>query len=441
MMRLQDSKALPPGPRFVPAVAMGYLRDSFAFYERCAARYGDPFLLPTPWGRLVVTGRPEGIETIFTAPPETFGIFARTVVEPLMGPTSLMVTSGAEHARNRRLLMPLFHTHRVAAYAASMTGIAAEGIGRLQPGQRFVAQDVMHAITLEIILSTFFGASDARKEKLRGALIAVQAAMGPAIAFLPILRRELGGIGPWAKFRRAIRELDAIVQSLCADARVAGSGEDVLALLVHARFDDGSRYSDGEIRDELVSLVYAGHETLAASLAWALYWIHRDGEVLQRLREELASLPDDAPPERVVSLPFLDAVCLESLRLGPVVPEVTRQLLRPLSLLGYELPEGLAVAASIALAHANEAVFADAREFRPSRFLGRKYSPFELLPFGGGTHRCLGAGMAMVEMKLVLATVLRCTALRLMTTGPVRATRRGVLLGPHDAVVFEVNRR
>jgi cytochrome P450 len=425
---------LPPGPRVLPLVAARYLADSYGFYRRCAARYGDPFTLRTPWGPLVVTGRREAIEAIFTAPPESFGIFARTVVEPLLGPTALMVTSGREHQRDRRLLTPRFHTRGVSRHVAAMVDRTVEEVRRWPVGQPLVAQDAMHAITLEIILTVFFGATDDRKGALRDALQAVLRTMGPGIAFLPFIRHEFGGIGPWARFKRAIRGLDAIAQQMIGEARRSEPRDDLLSMLVGLRDEQGQGYTDIEVRDQLISLVYAGHETLAGSLAWTLYWLHRHPETLDRLRAELATEGDGV--ERLGSLPYLDAVCNESLRLGPIVPEVTRRLLQPMTLLGYDLPAGVTVAPSIALAHLNEEVFPRALEFLPERFLGRKYSPFEFLPFGGGTHRCLGASLAMYEKKIVLSTILRCCRFRLVTDGPVAPTRRGVLLGPHDGVVL-----
>lgn len=437
-MRADESQAarstrLPRGPRLFPLVAAQYLADSYGFYQRCVRRYGDPFTLRTLWGPLVVTGRPEGIEAIFTEPHDHYGIFARTVVEPFLGPTALMVTSGREHSRNRRLLTPRFHTRSVSHHTAAMVGLTAERVRQWPIGQPFIAQDAMHAITLEIILRVFFGATDERKDALRQALLAVQRTMGPAIAFLPIIRHEFGGIGPWARFQRAIRELDAIAQTMIDQARASEPRDDVLSMLVGVRDEAGHGYSDIEVRDQMVSLVYAGHETLAGSLAWTLYWLHRHPATLQRLREEIDAASDLTA---LLGLPYLDAVCNESLRLGPIVPEVTRRLLRPMTLLGYDLPAGVTVAPSIALAHLNEATYPRPHEFLPERFLGRKYSPFEFLPFGGGTHRCLGAALAIYEMKLVLATILRCCRLKLVTDGPVRPTRRGVLLGPHDGVVL-----
>ncbi len=431
--RLAD---LPPGPRSFPLIAAHYLRDSYGFYARCVKRYGDPFSLVTPWGPLVVTGRPEGIETIFSAPPESFGIFARTVVEPFLGPTSLMVTSGHEHLRNRRLLTPRFHTRSVSHHAAAMAELTRQEASRWPVGTPIVAQDAMHAITLEIILTVFFAAKDERKEALRNALLAVQRTMSPAIAFLPFIRREFGGVGPWARFQRAMRHLNGIAQQMIDEARRREAGDDLLSVLVGVRDEEGHGYSDVEVRDQLVSLVYAGHETLAGSLAWTLYWLHRHPATLDRLREELATTGSAGGTGRLASLAYLDAVCNESLRLGPIVPEVTRLLRRPMTLLGYQLPAGVTVAPSIALVHMNEAIYPRPLEFRPERFLDRKYSAFEFIPFGGGTHRCLGASLAMYEMKIVLATILRCCRFRLVTKGSVRPTRRGVLLGPHDGVVL-----
>jgi cytochrome P450 len=436
-----DLTRLPPGPRCFPLVALRYLRNSESFYASCAARYGDPFRMPSYWGPLVVTGRAEGIRAIFTGPAAQYGIFARTVVEPFLGPTSLMVTSGEQHSRARRALQPRFHGREVSGYGEAMIDITASQLEQWQTGQSVVAQRAMHSITLEIILTVFFAAHEERRPFLREALLRVQSSLGPAIAFLPFLRAKFGGIGPWARFRRAVDALDFIIYEMISDARTADKSGDIMGMLISLRHEDGSQFSDLEIRDQLVSLVYAGHETLAGSLSWALHWIGCDRNILNRLEAEIEGTGVAASPVAIAALPFLDAVCNETLRMAPVVPEVTRQLLAPMDLLGYTLPAGVTLAPSISLAHQDPSVFPEPTKFRPERFLERKYTPFEFLPFGGGTHRCLGASLAMYEMKLVLATIIRNVHFRLASTAPIRASRQGVLLGPREPIVLNVERR
>lgn len=432
--REQVVDRFPPGPRWMPLIVARYLRDPCGFYARCVRLYGDPFLMPTPFGPLVVTGRPEGIETIFAADPDTFDIFAQSSVQPFLGASSLMLSTGGSHLRMRRLLMPRFHGRQVVQFSSTMQAIATEAAAGWPMGQPFVAQEAMQALSFEIILRVFFGAKEHRKALLRTSLHAVQQTTSPAITFVSMLRHQFGGFGPWAKFCRAMKRLDDTVYSLIAEARHTSSEDDILGLLLSVRHEDGSGLSDLEIRDQLVSLVAAGHETLASALAWALYWLHRHPEVLTHLCDELTTVEDDAEFKQLMTLPYLDAVCNETLRLSPILPEVPRLLRRPFQFLGYSLPAGYGVASIASLVHMREDLYPAAGEFQPQRFLQRKYSPFEFVPFGGGTHRCLGATFAFYEMKVVLAALLRHCRFSIHAATAVRPRRQQSFpFGPHGA--------
>ncbi|MCU1330499.1 MAG: cytochrome [Bryobacterales bacterium] len=434
-MEIQMNR-LPAGPRSTVVLAARYLHDACAYYARCESRYGDPFTLPTPFGPLVVTGAPEGIQTIYTADPDTFDIFAKSSVEPFLGASSLMLSTGETHSRNRRLLLPRFHGRHIDQFAAAMAEAAARAMARWRPGKSFVAQDEMHHISLDIILKVFFGAKAEILAPIEDALLIAQQSITPAITFLPCIRHQFAGLGPWARFRRAMENFDRVIFQMIREARLQPSEDNILGLLLTARYEDGEGLSDVAVRDEIVSLVAAGHETLASALAWALYWLHREPAALTRLREETADVGTNF--ERLFALPYMDAVCNETLRLCPILPEVTRLLRRPLKLLGYTLPAGVGVASVATLVHMREDLYPQAHEFRPERFLSRKYSPFEFVPFGGGTHRCLGASFAIFEMKIVLAKILRDCRLRLLTPGPIRPRRRSVPFGPQRGVVFMV---
>lgn len=432
---------LPNGPRFMPWVSGRYLHDACGFYDFCARKYGDPFLLRTPFGPLVATGRPEGVRAIYTADPDTFDIFARSSVLPFLGPSSLMLAIGEPHLRARRLLMPEFHGSRISGFSASIHAIASECFDQWPVGVPFVAQELTHEMALQIILKLFFGAGDNRKHALRSALSAAHATISPWITFLSLLRHEFGGIGPWARFRRAMRELERVVYKMIADARETRSDADFLGLLAAARHEDGSSLSDQEIRDHLVSLVAAGHETLASSLAWALYWLHRNQGAIERLHEELVSFHPDDGFSKLLTMPYLDAVCKETLRLSPILPEVSRLLRKQFDFLGFTLPPGVGVATIATLVHMREEIYPEPDMFRPERFLASKFSAFEYIPFGGGSHRCLGAAFAAQEMKIVLATLLMRGNFRLCSTESVRPSRRSVPFGPGKAVRIVLERR
>ena len=235
--------------------------------------------------------------------------------------------------------------------------------------------------------------------------------------------------------------LDATIHSLIADRRAGSSAGGLIDLLLAAKFADGSAMSDTEVRDQLVSFVAAGHETLAVSLTWALYWIHRQPQIRERLLTELDQAGWPTDPETIAALPYLDAVYRETLRISPILPEVTRRLRRPLELLGYRLPAGVGVATLASLVHMNEELYPDPRSFRPERFLERSYSAFEFVPYGGGPHRCSGAAFAMYEMKIVLATLLREHDFRMTAQDPMRASRQPnvALFGPASPVVLVVD--
>ena len=434
--------SMPPGPRSKNLAMINVLRDACGYYARCAQRFGDPFTLPTPFGPLVMTGRPEGIRTIYAAEPDSFEIFVEEP-QPFLGPTSVMQSNGQEHLRRRQLLNPFFTRSSLVEYCTTIADAAAGFAAGLKPGDRFVAQEAMHDLSLRIILRIFFGAENAQLEAVRDALVNIQraSAMWPVMAFFGSLRHRFWGLGPLARLARAVDILDTTIRKVIADRRAGSSAGGLIDLLLAAKFADGSSLSETEVRDQLVSLVSAGHETVARGLTWALYWILRQPEVHERLLAELRQAGWPTEADKIAALPYLDAVYRETLRLSPIIPEVTRRLRRPLDLLGYRLPAGVGVATLAMLVHMREELYPDSRSFRPERFLERSYSAFEFVPFGGGSHRCMGANFAMYEMKIVLVTLFREHAFRLIAADPMRAARQRnvIVFGPRSRVVVVVD--
>ena len=436
--------SLPPGPRSKNIAMINALRDACTYYATCAQRFGDPFTLPTPFGPLVMTGRPEGIRTIYGVDPEHLDIFVEEL-QPFLGPTSVMQTSGREHLRRRQLLNPLFTRSSLAGYCTTMSDAAARFAGGLKPGDHFVAQEAMHALSLQIILRVFFGTQQSQLEAVRDALANLQhaSALWPIMVFFKHVRHRFWGFGPLARLTRALETLDATIRKVIADRRAGSGAGGLIDHLLAAKFTDGSGMSESEIRDQLVSLVAAGHETVARGLAWALYWIHRQSGIQECLLEELdrAGWPTD--PDAISALPYLDAVYRETLRLSPIIPEVFRRLRRPLDLLGYHLPAGVGVATLATLVHMREELYPDPLSFRPERFFERTYSAFEFVPFGGGAHHCLGANFAMHEMKIVLVTLLQHHVFRLIAADSMRAVRQRnvIVFGPRSPVVLVVDGR
>ena len=329
----------------------------------------------------------------------------------------MLLATGDHHKRLRKLMSPPFHGARMRAYGRIMVGAARRAFAGVEPGGRFIVQHKTQAVSLEVIIRAVFGIeSRAELEACEQAMVETMEAVHPAFLFAKALQREFFGVGPYAKFTRKRDAALALLDDQIAACRAAPDGrEDILAMLTQARDEEGEPLTDLEIRDQLVTLLIAGHETTAIALAWAFYWLHRHPEARARLLEELAelgaSVEDDDGPERIARLPYLTAVCNETLRLNPIVPDIIRLLKGPLTLGDYTLPAGVAVSPAAALLHQREELYPEPTAWRPERFLDRKFSPFEFLPFGGGHRRCIGAAFALYEMKIVLAAVLSAASI------------------------------
>lgn len=428
---------LPPGPKIRIVQTARYAADPYGYLIAMQRKYGDPFTVPTLNGVLVLTGVPATVQQIFSADPDTYLPFGNRAIEPVLGKTSLFGVHGARHRRDRKLLTPPLHGARMRAYGHTIRQAARTAMSRWQVGHPFVMQTATQWISLEVILRAVFGVQDeARIDTFRAAIIEMVAAAVPSLLFFTWLRRPWGGLSPYVRFAAAMQTIDGLIYAEIAARRAhpEPEREDILTMLLAARDESGAGMSDVELRDELQTLLFAGHETTGIALAWALYWLHRDPPALERLRAEIDALGDEAEPDAIARLPFLDAVCNETLRLHPIVPDVPRLLARPLEVAGYQLAPPLGVDVATALLHRHEALYPDPDLFRPERFLERRFTPFEFTPFGGGHRRCIGAAFAAYELKLVLATFLREAHLELAEPGEVRPVRRNIVLGPDTGV-------
>lgn len=437
----------PPGPAIRLWTTYQVLAHPLTSMPGWFRRYGDPVLLPTINGDVVMTAKPELVKQIFAAPGSVYGTFAAKGTAALTGPRSLFQLRGEPHRRHRQLIMPSFHGSRMRAYAADMQEITRDVIGSAVGATGSSGRVELHGLTqrisLEIILRTVFGVQDpARVKAFSEAIQRLVAAANPLFLFMPFLQRAPLGLGPWAKFRRAYDRLEQLLCEQLAITRArhqdGNAGEDVLSMLLQARDESGDHLEDEEIRDELRTLLFAGHETTAIALCWAVDAVGRHPAVAERLAAELASLPGQPDPgadaEALAKLPYLEAVCNESLRLYPIVTENLRGLHEPLELGGYSLRPPTAVSASILGVHMSPELYPEPEEFRPERFLERKYGPHEFLPFGGGHRRCIGAAFAGFELRIVLGTLLREFSLRLCNPHPPRPVRRNVTLAPEGGV-------
>ncbi|MDI3282156.1 cytochrome P450 [Polyangium sp. 15x6] len=436
---------LPPGPEHLGLIDT--LRCTFGspalVIRRLAARHGDPFRVRTFNGPLTFIGNPAAIRAIYTADPETFEPFGVDVTEPIFGRTSVVVSTGPRHRRDRKLLTPPFAPAAAKSYASVVAEVAREAASQWTPCQPFSMLEAMQSITLDVVIRVVFGVKgEARIRDVRAAVLDLIHAMNPLILIMPAIRRPFGGFGPWARMLRATAALDALLSEDIRALRASGEDRsDVLGLMLKARYEGGEGLSAQEILDQLRALLFAGHETTAVTLAWAFYWLHREPDTLARVLAEIDGLGPEAPPEKLLGLPYLDAVCLETLRIVPPVANVGRVPRKPFALLDYTIPPGEPLVPSPLLVHGRDDLYPEPERFRPTRFLERDFSPFEFIPFGGGSRRCLGATLAMVEMKVVLAVLLREYHLRLASAEPIEHVQRGITLGPRGQVPMIVEGR
>jgi cytochrome P450 len=418
---------LPPGPRAPGIVnALRYARDPLGFFARLARRHGPLATVAYPgFGRVVYVTDPELVREIFTGDPAQLhaGEANATVLEPAVGRHSILTLDDEEHLRQRRLLLPPFHGRAVARYGEVIRDATRRDMAQWPVGRSFALRPHTQAVTLDVILRAVFGLREPARLTRARALAGEFAHRSDLVVHYPFLRRDLGRLSPWARFLRARDALDAFIYEEIARRRAAPDAEerdDVLSLLLRARHEDSTPLSDRELRDELVTVLGAGHETTATALAWALERIARHPRVLERLRESLAA-DDEA---------YLDATVKETLRIRPVLPDVARKLTAPLRLAGVELPAGTMVLPAITALHLREDLFPDPWAFRPERFLEGDPPAYAWIPFGGGVRRCIGAAFAEYEMRVVLREILERADLRAADPRDERVRLRNITLAP-----------
>ena len=411
-------------PRLLQSV--GWIARPLPWLERCRARYGDVFTLRIAQeGSWVLLGHPDHVKQVFTGDPEVLHAGeANIVLRPVLGRNSVLLLDDAEHMAQRRLMLPSFHGERMQRYEALMTAVAEREVSGWPTGQPFALWPRMQAVTLEVIMRAVFGVREAdRLAELRARLERMldwttQMRRMVTMALLGPERVEAAGL-----FRGALVPVDEMLIEEIRRRRVVDDLEgrdDVLSLLVQARYEDGRPMSDAELRDELITLLVAGHETTATSLSWAVERLVRHPDKWDRLREEAFGPEDD----------YADAVAKETLRLRPVLPIVVRRLTQPLEIGGWALPAGAHVAPCIHLVHRRPDVYPEPHVFRPERFLEQPAGTYTWIPFGGGVRRCLGATFALFEMKTVLRVIAREAALRPARPEREPVARRVITLTP-----------
>lgn len=423
---------LPGGPRGAFLQTVRFARDPYGLFRDGAERFGDPFTVPTLFGRWFVTGRPEGIETILTADPMGYGPSAAVPVEWYLGSGSVALVSGARHLRERKLIMPAFHGARMRAHGAAIQRNALRKVEALRAGDRFKAVFFAKELSRENVIRIVFGVVDgARIARFDEAIREVIELVTPLVAFLPVMRRDLFGLTPWRRIQRWLGVFDALIYEEIRARRASGAeGDDVLSALLHARDEEGRGMSDKDVRDELITFLSAGQESSSHGFAWLLYWVLREPAVYERVMDELRPLGREPDPNAIAQLRYLGAVLDEALRIHPVAPSIERRLLQPMEVLGHRLPAGTVAVASMVLAHANPEVFPEPTRFRPERFLERRFSPSQYLPFGGGMRRCPGAAYAAYEVKVTVGSLLAAHRFELADPKPAQPVRYTVTIGP-----------
>jgi cytochrome P450 len=375
---------------------------------------------------------PDAIRGLFTGDQsDLLAGEANSILEPILGKHSVLVLDGPEHLRQRRLLLPPFQGSRVAGFRDVITEVAEREVDGWRPGTRLVLRERMRALTFEVISRAVFGVTEPQRvAQLRRALSAVLDT-GTILMAVPLVRTDLGRFSPGGRLARRLRAADALIYEEIALRRGAddvAERTDVLSLLLQARDEDGRPMTDAELRDELFTLLAAGHETTATGLAFALELLLRNPAALRRLRKSL----EEGGHE------YLAAVAKETLRMRPVIDAAERTLTKPRLVAGWELPPGVKVYPAIALVHHRPDLYPDPDAFRPERFTEEGAESYSWLPFGGGIRRCIGAALAQVEMTEVLRVVASRTELSLLREEPDPVVLRGITLVPKHGVPVRV---
>jgi cytochrome P450 len=406
---------------------IGWLNRPFQFVERARAKYGDTFTMHIARDTFVVLSDPADVKQVFTGDPSVYhaGV-SNIILLPFLGHKSVLLLDGAQHMGQRKLLLPPFHGEKMRRHVDLMREIAEREIASWPRGVPFAVHPHMQTVTLEVIMRIVFGVDegDPRLAELRTRLRTFLESTTSGREM-----RKLLFYGPEKADRRRVfaavlDPVDKIIGEVIADHRRRddlGDRDDVLSMLLLARHEDGSPMDDVELRDELVTLLVAGHETTATALAWALERLTRHPAALERLTEEVRGGEGDE---------YVDGVIRETLRLRPVIPFVGRKLSEPQTIGGWDIPAGARVAPSIHLVHRREDIYPEANAFRPERWLGTRPNPYTFLPFGGGVRRCLGASFAETEMRAVLAEIVRSVSLTPARPENEKVGRRVITLVP-----------
>lgn len=447
--RTFDHPSLPPGPK-LPAIAQvfAWAFRPTQFMSRAARKYGETFTIRFPgFPKEILYSNPKDIKEIFTGSVEDLHAGkGNEILEPLVGRHSVFLLDGKRHKEQRKLLLPPFHGERMHSYCEQMRKAANEMIDSLPMDQTVGIHAYTKRFTLDVILKIVLGISEGhhfiRLRKLLGNVL--DGASSPLL-LAKMLQVDLGPLTAWRRLSRSLTEIEKILFQLVDERRASNDATqiDVLAMLISAKHEDGRSITFDELRDEIMTILVAGGETTSSALAWAVFHILKTPGVLNKIREELATVldGDDVSAQHLPKLKYLECVVKETLRLSPVIPTVGRVLQRPMTIGGHDLPAGVVVVPCIYLTHRREDIYPDPLMFKPARFQDDGPGPYEFFPFGGGIRRCIGAAFAMYEMKILLAQIVLRTNLELPANYRGRVTRRSITFTPEKGMLVKVKSR
>jgi cytochrome P450 family 110 len=420
---------------------MKMLFQPLKYMEDFAKKYGDNFSVKNKNGdNIVYFSHPQALEQIFTTNANKLDTGrGNHILKYLLGSNSVVLLDGQTHQKQRKLLAPSFHGDRMRTYGQGIAEISQEVSSNWEDGKAFNIRHSMQEITMRVMLRMVFGFDEGQRlQELQQAMNALLEVLGFPLISAALLFKfwqiDLGKWSPWGRILTLLEKVDTLIYSHIREVRADiqennQNRQDILSLLMSTTYDDGKAMSDEELRDELITLLVLGHETTASALVWAFYWIERSQQVQEKLQNELATLGYQPEPNTISKLPYLTAVCQETLRIYPVATSAFSRIVNsPIEIMGYKLPTKTLIIPSIYLAHHREEVYPNSKQFIPERFLERQFSPYEYLPFGGGNRHCIGMAFAMYEMKIILATILSNYQVFPLDKRPIKPIRRGVTL-------------
>ena len=422
---------------------LNWTLDPISFLDRNCRKYGDIFTMQlSATDFRVFIGNPQAIQEIFDKEANFDIGRGNEDLKIVVGSNSLLLMDGERHRRERKLLMPSFHGERLKSYSQQICQISERITSQWQVGQTFVVHRAMRQITLATIMQVIFGSSQGQCYEQLQTLLSdwfniFNSPTFSTTLFFGFLQQDWRKWTPWGRMKQRQRQICKLLQEEIEYRRTNPDEQrqDLLSLMMATRDENGQSMTNEELIDELLTILFGGYETTAAILAWALYEIHRNPDICEKLQQELEDIGQHFDPLQIAQLPYLTAVCQETLRMYPIsAGPLARIAKSSVKIAGYLFEPGTVIVPTHYLVHYREDLYPDARSFKPDRFLERRYSPSEYLPFGGGSRRCLGYAFAQLELKLVLATILSKYRLSLVDKKPVPIQRFGFIVAPRGGI-------